>query len=54
MEYKIIGSQKVANHEPGETISDDDLAGANIEALVAAGHLRPKTTRKAKEAEEQN
>ena len=54
MEYKIIGTSKVANHEPGETITDDDLAGANIEALVASGHLRPKTKPKALKAEEKD
>lgn len=52
--YKIIGPRSVAGRKPGETVSEKDLDGANVEALIAAGHLSeatpttPKTDKPAK------
>ena len=46
--YKISGPRQVAGKKPGETISIDDLAGCNIDALVTAGHLTPATTKTVK------
>ena len=39
--YKISSNRPVAGHAPGDTISETDLAGANIGALVEAGHIVP-------------
>ncbi len=47
--YKIVGTCKVAGVEPGGTVTDDDLAGCNIEALINGGHLAAPPTTKAKE-----
>jgi hypothetical protein len=46
--YKIVGICKVAGVEPGGTVTDDDLEGCNIEALISGGHLAapPKTKEK--------
>lgn len=52
--YKISGYRPVAGKNPGETISTDDLAGCNIDALVQGGHLTPttKTVKVTKEQEQ--
>ena len=44
--FKISGPRLVAGKKAGETVSIDDLAGCNIDALVTAGHLTPITTTK--------
>jgi len=45
--YKIVGTCKVAGVEPGGTVTDGDLEGCNIEALISSGHLAaPSTTKK--------
>jgi hypothetical protein len=36
-----VASARVAGHGFGETVTVADLAGCNIEALVAGGHLVP-------------
>ena len=46
--YKISGPRPVAGKNPGESISIDELAGCNIDALVTAGHLTPATTKTVK------
>ena len=46
--FKISGTRQVAGKKPGETISTDDLAGCNIDALVTAGHLTPANTKTVK------
>ncbi len=45
-----VTSHKLVGHKHGDTVTDDDLAGANVPALIAAGHLaeaKPKNSRKA-------
>lgn len=49
--YKIVGDRKVAEKEPGEILSEEDLAGSNIDALIEGGHLAPTSTTKAAKAE---
>jgi len=45
--YKIVGTCTVAGVEPGGTVSDDDLEGCDIDALISGGHLAaPPTTKK--------
>jgi len=50
-----VTSHKHVGHEHGDTMTDDDLEGAYVPALIAAGHLaeaKPKNSRKAdKESE---
>ena len=50
-----VTSHKLAGYEKGDVVSDDDMAHANVAALIAGGHLteaKPKTSRKAdKESE---
>ena len=45
-----VTSHKLVGHAHGDTVSDDDLEGANVPALIAGGHLsadEPKKSRKA-------
>jgi hypothetical protein len=45
-----VTSHNLAGHEHGDTVTDDDLEGANVAALIAGGHLtaaKPKNSRKA-------
>ena len=55
MSTYTVTSHKLAGHEHGDTVTDDDLEGANVPALIAAGHLaeaKPKNSGKAdKESE---
>jgi len=44
-----VTSHRLAGHELGDTVTDDDLKGANVPALIAGGHLtadEPKKSRK--------
>ena len=47
--YTVM-SHKLVGHQHGDTVTDDDLEGANVPELIAAGHLaeaKPKNSRKA-------
>lgn len=44
--YKISGTRPVAGKQPGETLTDEELDGCNIGALLEGGHLTPATTTK--------
>jgi hypothetical protein len=48
--YRIVGHRSVAGHQPGDTVSDTELAGSNVPALIAAGHLAPAKAPKAASA----
>ena len=52
--YKIEGARPVADRAPGETISETDLADANIDALVEAGHLVPVASATSKKTADPN
>ena len=41
--YKITGDAIVAGKKTGETVTDADLEGANVEALIEGGHVAPTT-----------
>jgi len=46
MDYKVL-SELVAGKATGETLTDKELEGANVEALISAGHLQEiKSTQK--------
>lgn len=52
--FKIIGDLAVAGKNPGETVTDTDLEGVNVEALLEGGHIAPNNSKAAKAtAEEQ-
>jgi len=36
--YKVI-SDLVAGKQPGDTITDEELLGCNVEALIEGGHV---------------
>jgi hypothetical protein len=53
MKY-TVKSDRLAGHAQGDTVTDDDLKGANVRALIAGGHLsadEPKKSRKSAEPE---
>tara|TARA_R110000868_G_scaffold90001_1_gene250151 strand:- start:63 stop:221 length:159 start_codon:yes stop_codon:yes gene_type:complete len=52
MDYKIIGPLRVADKDPGEIVTLEDLAGSNISALVEAGHIQPIKSKPSKEESE--
>lgn len=45
--YEVI-SDNLANHEKGDSITEKQLIGANIAALIESGHLKDNTTKKDK------
>lgn len=47
--YKVI-ADNIAGKNPGDSITDEELEGANIEALLDSGHIT-KTNNKKAEAE---
>jgi hypothetical protein len=47
--YKVL-SDNFAGKACGETVTDEELEGCSVEALIAGGHLAPaKQTKKAEE-----
>ena len=48
--FKISGPRPLAGKKPGETVTIDDLAGCNIDALLQGGHLTPATPTQAPKA----
>lgn len=47
--YKVT-TDNLVGHAEGDTITDADLEGANIDALIEGGHIT-KTTSKKKDEE---
>jgi hypothetical protein len=41
--YKVV-SDRVVGKKPGDTITDQELEGVSIDALVEAGHIVGATT----------
>lgn len=37
--FKIVGRRPVAGKQPGEVLSEDDLEGVDVDALVRGGHV---------------
>jgi hypothetical protein len=48
--YKVI-SEIVSGKSLGDTITDDELQGSSIEALINGGHIEPTKQTKKAEAE---
>ena len=43
--YKII-SDNVAGKQAGDTITDEELNGCSVDALIVSGHIQKTTTKK--------
>lgn len=43
--YKVV-SNRVVGKKAGESITDEELGDANVEALIEAGHLAPAIGKK--------
>jgi hypothetical protein len=43
--YKVV-SNRVSGKKAGESITDEELGGVNVEALIEAGHLAPAIAKK--------
>jgi hypothetical protein len=41
-----IASSRVSGHQLGDIVTDDDLSGINVHALLVGGHLKPAPTPK--------
>ena len=46
MNIFIVTSDKLGGFKRGDTVTDKDLEGVNVEALIEAGHLSTQTTKK--------
>jgi hypothetical protein len=42
----IVTSTRLASFEPGDIVTDSDLEGSNINALIEAGHISTQTVKK--------
>lgn len=42
----VVTSDRLGGFKRGDTVSDKDLVGVDVEALVDAGHLSTQTTKK--------
>jgi hypothetical protein len=42
----IVTSTRLAGFEPGDIVTDSDLEGSNINALIKAGHISTQTVKK--------
>lgn len=49
-----VTSHKLAGHEQGDVVSDDDMAHANVAALIAGGHLTETTTKTSRKAKQES
>jgi len=42
----LVTSARLAGYSPGDVVSDADLEGSNIDALIEAGHISTQTPKK--------
>jgi hypothetical protein len=42
----IVTSARLAGFKPGDIVTDSDLKGVSIEALIEAGHISTQTVKK--------
>jgi hypothetical protein len=43
--YKVV-ADNIAGKNPGDSITDEELEGSNIAALLDSGHITKTTTKK--------
>lgn len=48
MNYKVL-SDNLAGHAAGDVVTEEQLEGANIDALIEGGHITKNTTKKKEE-----
>jgi|DEB0MinimDraft_3_1074331.scaffolds.fasta_scaffold149830_2 hypothetical protein len=48
MKYEVISGR--LNREPGTTVDETELAGLNVDALIAGGHIAAVEKKKAAKA----
>lgn len=48
--FKVV-SDLVDGKKPGDTITDEELLGCNVDALIAAGHITGETSNKKSDKE---
>lgn len=48
--FKVV-SDLVDGKKPGDTITDEELVGCNVDALIAAGHITGETSSKKSDKE---
>ncbi len=48
----MVTSNKLAGFKIGDTVTDKDLEGVNVEALVDGGHLSTQSTKKSGKTKE--
>jgi len=46
MNIFIVTSDKLSGLKRGDTVTDKDLEGVNVEALIDSGHLSTQSTKK--------
>ncbi len=50
--YQIVGGHRVADREPGDILTTEDLVGLSVDHLIEAGHIAPTgTTQKGRKAD---
>ena len=49
--YKVV-SDRIVGKKPGDTVTDEELDGCSIAALVEAGHITGTTTTSTKAEKE--
>ena len=42
----LVTSTRLAGFEPGDIVTDSDLEGSNIEALIEGGHISTQSVKK--------
>lgn len=51
--YKVV-SDLVSGKKPGDTITDEELVGCNVDALIEGGHVAAESTKATKADKESN
>jgi hypothetical protein len=50
--YKVV-TDRVAGKAAGDTVTDDELSGINVAALIEAGHIVGETQPKTQKADKE-
>jgi len=50
--YKVV-TDRVAGKTAGDTVTDEELSGINVAALIEAGHITGETQPKTQKAEKE-
>ena len=50
----IVTSARLAGFKPGDIVTDSDLDGSSIEALIEAGHISTQSVKKSAKTKDTN